>query len=445
MSLTSALEPASVAVYGASAARPEALGSSLLRNTVTGGVPVVAIHPTADGDIGGVPAFRSLRAAGGAELALVSVPADSAPAAVRDAVDGGARAVVLLSSGFAEAGDGGRLLQDEVAAVTHAAGVTFLGPNCMGVVSRLDSGRLLNGSYFWTVPDHEGGISFVSQSGAIGGLFLAESRRRMAGFARFISIGNAASVDVATCLEWLAEDVRTTAIGVFVEGITDGPRFVAAASSATAAKPVVLLKGGRFATGARAAASHTGALAGMYGPTRAALLRSGVEEAYSSADLFDRLFSLSLPRAEGRSIAIVTVSGGPSVLAADALAVHGLDLADLTPETVELLERLLPSFAATGNPVDLTPQCARESFVPAIRAVFEDPNVDAVVAVDFGLDLPEFGRGVVEAAAATGKPVVACLLDVEHVHAALSTAGIPLFSSPEGSVAVLSLALKRAA
>jgi acyl-CoA synthetase (NDP forming) len=443
MSLDHALEPGSVAVYGASATRPDALGSSLLRNAAACGLPVVAVHPSAVGTIGDAPVAPTLRAAGGAELALVSVPAAGAPAAVRDAVDGGARAVVVLSSGFAEAGDAGRRLQDEVVATAAAADVTLIGPNCMGVVSRLASGQLLNGSYFWSVPDRDGGLAFVSQSGAIGGLFLAEARRRMAGFSRFISIGNAASVDVADCLAWLADDERTTAIGVFVEGITDGPRFLEAASRATAAKPVVLLKGGRFATGARAAASHTGALAGQYGPIRAALRRARVEEAGSSRDLFDRLFSLGLPPVTGRSVAIVTVSGGPSVLAADALAMNGLELADLAPVTVARLEALLPDFAAKGNPVDLTPQCAPDRFVPAIRAVFEDPNVDAVVAVDFGLDLAEFGRGVVEAAAATGKPVVASLLDVDTVQGTLGGAGVPVSSSPEGSVELLALALGR--
>lgn len=443
MSLSHVCEPGSVAVYGASASRLSALGNALLGNTMACGLPVTAIHPTAEGFIGSAPVSRTLRDAGGADLALISVPAVGAPAAVRDAVEGGARAVVILSSGFAEAGERGRALQEEVVALTSFAGVTLLGPNCMGVVSRLVSGRILNGSYFWSVPDHEGGIAFVSQSGAIGGLFLSEARRRSAGFSRFISIGNAASVDVAECLLWLAEDEQTNAIGVFVEGVENGPRFIEAASRATAEKPVVLLKGGRFATGARAAASHTGALAGEYGPMRAALLRAQVEEAGSSSDLFDRLFSLGLPTAAGQSVAIVTVSGGPSVLAADALAMNGLVLADLAPETVRRLEALLPDFAAKENPVDLTPQCELDSFGPAIRAVFEDPGVDAVVAVDFGLDVAEFGRGVAEAAAATGKPVVASLLDVDKVQANLEAADVPVFASPERSVEVLSLALRR--
>lgn len=443
MTLDSAFRPSSIAVYGASATRSDSLGSSLLRNAVSSGLPIVAVHPSAGASIEGVRTSGTLADAGGAELALVSVPARSARAAVQDAVEGGAKAIVLLSSGFAEEGLDGRVLQDEIVALTARADVSLIGPNCMGVVSRLDSGQFMNGSYYWSVPDAPGGMSFVSQSGAIGGMFLAESRRRRAGFARFISIGNAASVDLSSCLEWLASDAMTTAVGVFVEGIVDGERFLAAAQRACAEKPVVVLKGGRSDIGARAAASHTGSLAGAHGPARAAFLRAGVEEARSSRDLFDRLFSLELPPSRGLSIAIVTVSGGPSVLAADAVSAHGLRLAELEPSTVARLRDLLPSFAATANPVDLTPQCAADNFVPAIRAVFDDPGVDAVVAINCGLDVAAFGDGVVEAAAATAKPVVANLLDVDSVERRIALAGIPVLDSPEASVEVLGLALRR--
>lgn len=330
-----------------------------------------------------------------------------------------------------------------MAKVAADAGMTLVGPNCMGVVSRLRSGALLNGSYFWDVPDRAGGISFISQSGAMGGMFLDQVRRRDVGLARFLSIGNAADLGVTDALAWLAEDETTTAIGMFVEGVGDGRAFVEAASRAASAKPVIALKGGRHATGAKAAASHTGALAGSYGPVRAAFLRAGVEETTSSQDFFDRLFTTELPRPRGPRVAIVTVSGGPSVVAADAITDHELQLAELAPGTEKALRQHVPPFAAVGNPVDVTPQCPPDAMAAAVGAVYDDPNVDAVVAIDCGLDVPEFGEAVAAAVERTGLPTVAYLLDVPGVAAPMRRAGVPEVDSPERAVAVVAAAVRR--
>lgn len=443
MSLGDVFDPASVAVYGASARRPDALGNTLLANVAAAGLPVTVVHPSAP-EIDGHTTTATLEATSrGADLALISVPAAAAAAAVADAAGAGARAAVVLSSGFGEAGPEGLALEDEMARTAADAGMVLVGPNCMGVVSRLGSGALLNGSYFWDVPDRDGGISFISQSGAMGGMFLDQVRRRDVGLARFLSIGNAADVGVTDALQWLAEDEATTAIGMFVEGVGQGRAFVEAASHAAAGKPVVALKGGRHPAGARAAASHTGALAGSYGPVRAAFLRAGVEETTSSQDFFDHLFTADLPRPTGPRVAVVTVSGGPSVVAADAITDHGLQLADLAPGTEKAIRQHVPAFAAVGNPVDVTPQCPPEAMAAAVGAVYDDPNVDAVVAIDCGLDVPEFGRAVATAADRTGTATVAYLLDVPAVSAAVRPVGIPEADSPERAVAMLAAATRR--
>lgn len=431
--LTPLFEPDSVAVYGASANDPERLGNRLLRNVAASGLPVTVVHPRG-GRIEGRDASPSL--SGPVDLALVSVPAARAVEAVTDAAAAGARAAIVLASGFGEAGPQGRDRQERLVAVARAAGMRLVGPNCMGVVSRLGPDTWLDASYFATVPRIAGGVSMVSQSGAFGGMFLREVTVRGAGFARFLSVGNTADVGIADAVHWLAGDERTTAIGLFVESVADGPAFLAAARSASSRVPVVALKGGRHAEGARAAASHTGAIAGTHGAVRAAFLRAGIVEADRSEDFFDRLFAAGGPdRKGGRRVAIVTVSGGPGVLAADACAELGLELPVLAESTQRALRGLLPDFAPVSNPVDLTPQCPPAVMAEATRLVYDDPAVDGVVLIDYGMDVPALGRAVAGAAAATGIRTTGFVLDAPRVTAALTAAGVPLFGGPERAVA----------
>jgi len=422
--------PRSVAVYGASRDERK-LGHVLLRNVTTGGFGgrVVAVNPGA-GEVLGLPAVPTLDEP--VDLALVSVPAAAARAAVADAARAGCRAAIVLASGFGETGEAGQAVEQRLAALAGEAGMRLVGPNCMGVVSRHGDGWL-NGSYFWRLPERPGGVSLVSQSGAFGGMFFAEARRRGLGVARFLSVGNCADVTESDALEWLAGDSATAVVGLFVEAFKDGRRFVAAAERCE--KPVVVLKAGKGRAGARAAVSHTGSLAGRHGAARAAFARAGVVEADTADDFFDALQALAaLPRA-GRCVAVLTVSGGPAVLAADAAERLGLRLPPPGPATVRLVRELAPPFAAAGNPIDLTPQCPPEGFPPAIAAVFDDPAFDGVLVVNCGLDVPEFGRGVAAAARRTGKPVAAFVLDVPAVEAELAAAGIPVLGSPERAAA----------
>ena len=432
--------PRSVAVYGASRDERK-LGHTLLRNLVSGGFSgrVVAVNP-AGGEVLGLRAQPALEEA--VDLALISVPAAAAPAAVEDAARAGCRAAIVLASGFGETGGEGRAVEEGLAATGRAAGMRLVGPNCMGVVSRLDDGTWLNGSYFWRLPESAGGVSMVSQSGAFGGMFFAQARRRRLGVARFLSVGNSADVIETDALEWLAEDPATQVVGLFVEAFREGRRFVAAAERCE--KPVVVLKAGKAGGGARAAVSHTGSLAGSHGAVQAAFARAGVIEAETSDAFFDALQALAAGvRPLGPAVAVLTVSGGPGVLAADCAEGLGLRLPPPGEATVRRLRELAPAFAASGNPVDLTPQCPPESFGPAVEAVFSDPAYDAVVVIDCGLDVPEFGRGVVAAARKTGKPVTAFLLDVPAMEAELLAAAIPVLPSPERAVAALAAGTRR--
>jgi acyl-CoA synthetase (NDP forming) len=427
--------PASVAVLGVSR-NPAKLGHRLLQN-VTGGGYAGAVHvvnPSGEAILGcaTVPSVEALPA--GVDLALVSLPAPAVLPAVRALAARGTRATVILSSGFGEVDDEGRAAQAELLAAARAGGLRVVGPNCMGVYS---APARLNGTYFWDLPTAAGGISIVSQSGAYGGLIFRHLGARGLGVARFVSIGNQVDVEIAEVLEWLVDDAATTLVACFVEALRDGPRFLAAAARAAGRKPIVVLKGGRSTAGRRAAGSHTGSLAGAWEVYRAACASARIVLAEETEEFFDAvetLVTVPTARPAGQRVAVVTVSGGPSVVAADAAERAGLQVPVLDEAASASLRALLPPFAAVGNPVDLTPQVEPARIGAAIRHVFDQPGIAGVIAVNVGLDIPEFADGVVAAAGATGKPAVAFAADAPTIAARFRAAGVPVLPSPERAV-----------
>ncbi len=433
--LAALFAPASVAVLGVSR-NPAKLGHRLLQNVREGGYAgaVHAVNPSGEAILGCPTVAKVEALPAGVDLALVSLPAPAVPEAIAALAARGVRAAVILSSGFGEVDDGGRATQAEMLATARAAGLRLVGPNCMGVYSAPAS---LNGTYFWDLPRAAGGISIVSQSGAYGGLIFRHLGGRGLGVARFVSIGNQVDVEIAEVLEWLADDPATTLVACFVEALRDGPRFLAAARRAAARMPIVMLKGGRSEAGRRAAGSHTGSLAGAWEVYRAACASAGVVLAEETEEFFDAIETLvAIPRVRpaGRGVAVVTVSGGPSVVAADTAEREGLLVPALGEGARQALRGLLPPFAAVGNPVDLTPQVEPARIAPAIRRVFDEPEVAGVVAVNVGLDFPEFADGVVAAARATGKPAVAFTADAPEITARLRAGGVPVLPSPERAV-----------
>lgn len=425
--------PASVAVYGASRDERK-LGHRLLANVLASdfGGDVVAVNPSGDRVLG-VDTVPTLRTS--VDLALISVPALHAPAAVADAAAAGCGAAIVLSSGFGETGAQGRATEAELALVADAAGMALVGPNCMGVLTRTASGGWLNATYFWDVSLAAGPVSFVSQSGAFGGMFLSEAGTRGLGVARFLSLGNSAAVTETDVLRYLADDPDTGVVGIFAEGIRDGRAFVSVAREVTSSKPVVVLKAGKESAGAAAVASHTGSMAGNHEAARAAFARAGVIETVDSDAFFDALAAVAARVGPtGRRVAVLTISGGPSVLAADAAGRLGLTLPEPSEDTRQRLAELAPSFAALGNPIDLTPQCPPEAFEPAVDAVCSDPAFDGVVVINCGLDVIEFGAAVAHARRSTGTPVTAFVLDAPGVERRLRDADVPCFASPERAV-----------
>ncbi len=443
--LTPLFAPRRVAVLGVSRS-PEKLGHRLLRNLLEAEFPgeVVPVNPSGEVILGCRSVTRVAELPAAPDLALVSLPAPAVLEAIRQLGDRGCRAAVILASGFGETGEAGQAVQRELAAVARATGMRIVGPNCMGVVNV--PGRL-NGSYFWNVPRQAGGITFVSQSGAYGGLFFREVRARGLGVAKFLSIGNQADLGFVECLDWLARDPETRVVALFVEGVRDGRGFVAAAGRLSRVKPVVAFKVGRGSAGHRAAGSHTGSLAGAYETYLAAFAAAGVVVTGETDEFFDAVAALDalgerLPR--GDAVAILTVSGGPSVAAADAAEAAGLRVPALPEAVRRRLRAHLPSFGADGNPVDMTPQMEPAAFMPAVRLILEAGEIAGAIAIDIGLDLPAYGEALAEVQAATGKPVVACTADTPEVDARLRGAGIPVFATPERAVRAYRALLARA-
>ena len=431
--------PRSVAVYGASTRDPSKLGNHLLRNVLNSAVgDVTAISPT-PGNAEGLPTTSSL--AHPVDLALISVPAVSVEEAMIDAANGGAKAAVVLTSGFGETGAEGRAAQERICAIAAEAGMRFLGPNCMGVISRQANEAWLNGSYFWDMDLVPGGVAMLSQSGAFGGMFLAEMGRRGLGISRFVSLGNCADLDETQILRWLASDDETEVIGLFAEALIGGRDFVEVVRTISKDRPVVALKAGKTNFGARAALSHTGSIAGSHGAGSAALRRAGALEAETADEFFDLLSLTASPMRmpDSPRVAVLTVSGGPSVLAADEVERQGLTMANLTPSTLRKIQAVAPLFAATRNPIDLTPQCPASAFAPAVDALYDDPSVDGVIVIDCGLDVTPFADAVAAASQRTHTPTVGFVADASGVEQTLTAAGVPLFSSPERAVRAYAL------
>jgi acetate---CoA ligase (ADP-forming) len=433
--LTPLFAPRGVAVLGASRS-PAKLGHRLVQNLIAPGFPgdVFPVNPSGEAILGKDSVTRVEDLPRGLDLALVSLPAKAVLPAVRALGAQSCRVCVVLASGFGETGETGRAVQGELGAIALATGMRIVGPNCMGVVNV--PGRL-NASYFWDVPRQPGGITFVSQSGAYGGLFFREARERSLGVAKFLSIGNQSDLGFTECLAWLADDPETRVVGLFVEGIRDGRAFVAAARRLSRAKPVVALKAGRAEAGRRAAGSHTGSLAGGWETYRAAFTVAGVVAVEETEELFDAIATLEAHGARpprDPAIAILTISGGPSVVAADAAEAAGLRVPAFPEERRLALRAHLPEFGADGNPVDMTPQMEPGGFEPSVRLVLEAPEVSGAVAIDIGLDRAEYADALVAAQAATGKPVVACTVDTPDMDRRLRAAGIPLVPGPERAV-----------
>lgn len=428
--------PQGVALIGASD-NPSKLSHGILKNMVSYGYQgaVYPVNPKST-RILGLACYPDIRQVPDpVDLAVIIIPAPLVPEALEACGERGIRAAIIISGGFKEVGPEGAALEKHCLEIARHYQMRLIGPNCVGT---LDLYTGLNTTFIQGVPAR-GGISFVSQSGAVGGGVIDYLRNKGIGFAAFASLGNEADVTETDVIEYLATDPNTRVIAAYVESIRDGQRFLRIAREVTRHKPIVMLKAGRTEAGARAVSSHTGSLAGANEAYHAAFVQSGVIEAQTVAELFDMAAALDTqPLPKGRRVAIVTNAGGPAALASDSLAAHGLTLATLSATTRQTLRGHLNPAAQVDNPVDMLGGAEPQDYAFALSHTLQDPNVDAVITILVPQALvnpAEVAQRVVETAQIRrDKPVLACFMGEHSVGQArevLHQGGIPMYTFPE--------------
>jgi acetate---CoA ligase (ADP-forming) len=440
--LDEVFRPSSVAVIGASN-HPGKVGTSLFRNILQAGFRGVAypVNPSWK-SVSGVRCYPSVAdLPEPPELAVVIVPAAGVAAVVDELGKAGTRGLIVISAGFREVGEAGAALEEEVVRRAQKYHMSLVGPNCFGVLNTHPDVSL-NATFSDSLPT-PGNIAFVSQSGALCAGILAYGTAERIGFSRFVSVGNRAGVDENDLLESLGSDAATKVILLYVESLANGRRFLEAARDVTEKKPVLVIKSGRTPAGERAAMSHTGSLAqsGRDQLYDALFEQSGVLRADTLGDLFRnaKIFAEDL-KLGGPRLAILTNSGGPGIVAADAAIRHGLELPPLTPMARIALAARLPSIATLSNPLDMTAEVGPDVIKETLTTLLANPEVDGgfVIATPAGHTTGEsVAQAIVDVKATTDKPVVACLFgltDLSREVTFLEDHGIPTFTFPEEGV-----------
>ena len=428
--------PRSIAVVGASN-RPRSVGATVMRNLLQGGFAgaVLPVNPKYEA-VAGAHAYRSVaQLPEPPDLAVVCTPAAAVPGVIAELGTLGVKAAVVLTAGLASGKDGeGRTLQQAMLDAAQPHLLRILGPNCVGLIV---PGLGLNATFAHrnALP---GDLAFVSQSGALTTAVLDWAGSRGIGFSHFISLGDSADVDFGDVIDYLGSDPKTRAILLYIESVRNARKFMSAARAAARNKPLIAVKAGRAAEGAKAAASHTGALAGSDDVFDAAIRRAGMLRVETTQELFDAVETLARakPLGGGR-LAIVTNGGGPGVMAVDAFVRRGGKLAQLAPETLQQLDAILPPTWSRGNPVDLIGDAPAERYVKAIELLLADDQNDALLLLHAPTAIvpsDEIATACVPAIKQAKRNVLACWLGGDAVARArriFDDAGIPTYSTPE--------------
>jgi acetyl coenzyme A synthetase (ADP forming)-like protein len=440
--------PQAVAVIGASP-RPGSIGGELFRNVLRGEFRGVCFPVNRSGaSVAGVRAYRTVAEIGQpVDLAVICLPGSAVLAAAEEALAAGVRALCVISAGFAEVGAEGAARQDELVALVRAHGARLLGPNCLGIAAAEPQ---LNATFGPRVLP-PGNVGFSSQSGALGLAVLERAAERRLGLSAFVSIGNKADISSNDLLEYWQDDPHTSVVLLYLESFGNPRKFARVAHRLARSKPIVAMKAGRTGAGARAASSHTAALAGSEAAVDALFHQAGVLRVDSLEELLDvtgLLAGQPLPR--GRNVAVLTNAGGLGILCADACEAAGLTLPAFADETVEALRSVLPSEASMSNPVDMLGSAVGATYEQALPILIADPGVDAAII----LFVPPVVAGADEVAEAVAravvdaephdKPVLVSIISAGGVPDALLTAPVAAFAYPESAARALGRAAARA-
>lgn len=431
--------PYRVAVIGASDT-PTSVGYTVLKNLVGSGFRgvVYPVNPKRE-SVQGIHAYKDVASLPHPpDLAVICTPARTVPGLVHDLGEVGTRGIVIISAGFREIGEEGKRLEVQVCEEqSKYPGMRIIGPNCLGIIV---PGISLNASFAAATPP-KGHIGFISQSGALCTSVLDWAIDQGIGFSYFVSVGNMLDVTIADLIDYFGSQTETQSIILYIESITEAREFMSAARAFARTKPIVAYKAGRFAESAAAAASHTGAMAGVDAVYEAAFQRAGIERIFQIEDMFDcaELLARQQPP-KGDRVAIVTNAGGPGVMTTDALIALGGHLAELSEQSIQKLNELLPPFWSHNNPVDVLGDAPPERYAKALEVVAEDPNVDAVFVIltpQAMTDSTGTALAVAEAAKKHKKPVLAAWMGGQTVGQGmqiLSENNVPCYTTPEKAV-----------
>ena len=427
--------PKTVAVIGATET-PNTVGRTVMWNLVTSpfGGTVYPVNPKRSSVLG-VKAYKSVcDIPEPVDLAVIVIPPPSVPAIIRECGACGVSGAIVISAGFKEVGPEGAELERQLVQEAQAAGIRVIGPNCLGVMSPRNG---LNATFATTIA-RPGSVGFISQSGALCTAVLDWSLKEMVGFSAFVSVGSMADVGWGDLIFHLGNDPKTRSIVIYMESIGNARSFLSAAREVALNKPIIVIKPGRSAGAAKAAASHTGSLTGSDEVLDAAFRRSGVLRVHNIADLFYMAEVLSKqPSPRGPRLTIVTNAGGPGVLAADALIMGGGELAELTPATIEAFDAVLPPTWSHNNPVDIIGDASPERYAKALQIAANDPNSDGLLVIltpQAMTDPTQIAEQLKPLARQEGKPVLASWMggvDVAAGEAILNRANIPTFPYPD--------------
>nr|QKW94312.1 acetyl-CoA synthetase [Stigmatella aurantiaca]QKW94364.1 acetyl-CoA synthetase [Stigmatella erecta] len=432
--LDALFSPRSVAVIGASE-RQGSVGRTLLWNLISNpfGGTVYPVNPKRT-NVLGIRTWPSISAIPEpVDLAVIVTPAPTVPAVIRECADAGVKGAIIISAGFKETGVEGALLEQEVLREARRGRMRIIGPNCLGLM-RPTTG--LNATFAGAMA-RPGNVAFISQSGALLTAILDWSQRETVGFSAFVSLGSMLDVGWGDLIDYLGNDPRTRSILLYMESIGDARAFLSAAREVALQKPIIVIKAGRTEQAAKAAASHTGTLAGSDEVLTAAFRRAGVLRVDSIADLFHMAEVLAKqPRPEGRRLTLVTNAGGPGVLATDALVSGGGELAKPSDKTLAALNGFLPPQWSHGNPVDILGDADPERYAKALEAAGADENSDGLLVILTPQDMTEPTQTAdrLKPYARLGKPVLASWMGGSEVAAGeriLNDAGIPTFGYPD--------------
>jgi len=436
------MNPRSVAVVGATN-RPGSVGLAVFRNILNAGFEGVLypVNPRAK-SVQSVKAYpRLMDIPDEVDLAVIIVPAEIVCSVLEEAGQKDVKGAIVISAGFKEVGGRGVELEDCLKEVVSKYGIRLVGPNCLGVINNNEKVRL-NASFATKMPK-AGNIAFVSQSGALCTAVLDYAEGRNVGFSKFISFGNKADVNEVDFLRYLKDDPDTDVIVMYLEDITNGREFLETAREITweRRKPMLAIKSGRSAEGARAAASHTGSLAGSDNAYDAIFYQSGILRVEGVDRLFNHAIAFAQqPVPKGNRIAIVTNAGGPGIMATDAAVRHNLKIATFSEETKQKLKQELPATASIQNPVDVIGDATHERYEAAIRHILLDENVDGAIVIltpQAMTDILETAKIVPHIAKDIDKPVLCSfmgIVDVSRGIEYLEKHGIPNYAFPEAAV-----------